>query len=168
MKKLVFLSVLLASGFVSPAAFGHSTDKVLFTSKDWQVRAVYWDDGTSACVAEVAYTNDTFSVWTDKTHPIRLQFFSNQWQFGEADSYVDLQLQIDDHQGWNLHHADRYKNSILFDLPEGDTGTQFLHEVANGSTLRLLNNNGQEMESYSLSGANSSIDALVNCISSLH
>lgn len=171
MRRLSYLATVLAAAAFSACAAAKSTSTVLLNTGDWQVRSVRWDDGASACVAEVSNDSDTFSVWEDRAHPARLQFYSTSWDFAPdpkgGDQFRDLAVKIDDHQVWNLHNADLYKQSILFDLPTGDSGAQFLNEVAGSKVLLLEESDGTQIRSYSLTGAGQSIGALKDCVSKL-
>ncbi len=161
----MLLGAVLAAGLLPASAWADSTNSIVYRLKDWEVRSVAWDDGTTACVAEVSYAKDSFSIWADKTNPIRLQFFSTDWNFNEG--VTDLKLRIDGRASWTLRDADLYKNSILFDLPTSNAGTQFLAEVAHGDTLYLMETDGREVQDYSLSGSRASIVALSDCVDAL-
>ncbi len=153
----------------APAAFADSKSVDLFHAKDWDVRLVTWDDGSSSCVAEVSYDNgDAFSIWRDRSHPIRLQFYSDGWSFGSDDSYADVALEVDSHNSWKVTKADFYKNSVLIDLPTGPSADQFLAEIESGDTLYLYDDKGKEQSSYSLAGSQASISALNGCLGQLH
>lgn len=151
---------------LAPSARADSKDMVLYNYKDWEVRVVAWDDGTMACVAEVTYPGEAFSIWADKENPIRLQFYSDSWNFG--DDSGDVQVQVDNRAPWNMHNANFYKQSVLFDLPSSHDGTQFLQEVVYGDTLYLRDDRGRDVQNYSLSGSQASINALIKCVDALH
>ncbi|MDE3027382.1 MAG: hypothetical protein KGH84_03165 [Paracoccaceae bacterium] len=142
-----------------------SQSNVVYKHLDWEVRAVTWDDGATACVAEVTYPDEAFSVWADKGDSIRVQFYDSGWSFG--DDSADVGVQIDSRASWKLHNANFYKQSILFDLPTNADGKQFLSEVVNGSTLYLSDAKGEGLKSYSLSGSQASIAALNDCVATL-
>lgn len=165
MKILGPLSVLFSLAATAPAVLADSQNRVVYSFRDWEVRVVAWDDGTMACVAEVTYPDEAFSIWADKTNPIKLQFYATSWSFG--DSSADLKVQIDNRAPWNMHNANLYKNSILFDLPDSKSGTQFLSEVIYGNTLYLMDARGRDVENYSLSGSQASIGALIKCVDAL-
>jgi hypothetical protein len=136
--------------------------EVLFSRKHWQVEVVGWDDGRLGCVAQVSAPGESFSLWTFPDDSVQLQFFSSTWEFGEGTT-ADLQLQIDRRPQWSLTNAELYKNSVLFNLPDGDAGVNFIVEVAQGSRLYLRDDSGEGVKDYSLSGSRASIDALVEC-----
>lgn len=159
------ISSLVVSAFAGPVLAANSTDKVLYSYKDWEVRVVAWDDGTMACVAQVTYPDDSFSIWADKTNPIKIQFYSSGWHFDQ--STADLEVQIDGRTPWSMTNADLYKQSVMFDLPDSKSGTQFLREVIGGTTLYLRNDKGEDVQDYSLWGSQASIGALIKCVDAL-
>ena len=142
-------------------ALADQTD-VLFQHKNWMVEGVTFDDGTFACLAEVSDPGESFSIWAFPDQSIRLQFYSEEWDFGESDS-ADLEVEIDHRSPWTLTGANLTQNSVLFDLPDQDSSVNFVVEVAKGSTLHLRTADGSPVKDYSLSGSSASISALVDC-----
>jgi hypothetical protein len=141
---------------------GAQQSEVLFSHKHWQVEIVGWDDGSVGCVAQVSAPGESFSIWTFPDGAVQLQFYSTAWQFGEGDT-ADLQVQIDRRAPWNLTGAELYQNSVLFYLPDSNSGVDFIVEVARGNRLYLRSADGSDVQNYSLSGSRASIDALVEC-----
>ncbi len=139
------------------------TTTTVFQHKHWQVEYVKWDDGTSACLAEVSATNESFSVWVYPDESIRLQFYSTAWEFGEANDTANLEVQIDRRRKWTLSNAELYKNSVLFNLPDSDQAVKFLLEVAGGTRLYLRSEDGSSVQDYSLAGSSASMSALIDC-----
>jgi hypothetical protein len=148
-----------------PMALAQQSE-VVFIRRAWEVRIVRFDDGSAACVAQVSQPGDSFSIWADAVNPVRLQFYSTAWSFGEGDT-ADLVVQIDRRAPWNLTNANLYLNSVLFNLPDNATGTRFLREVMRGNVLYLRNDRGQPVQSYTLAGSSASIQALIDCVSVL-
>lgn len=136
---------------------------MLYSHKHWEVEYVQFDDGTTACLAEVDAGTDSFTVWLYQDASFRLQFYSTEWQFGEAGDTADLIVRIDRRAPWDLTNADLYKNSVLFNLPDNDTGVRFLVEVAQGNTLYLNTASGEGVKSYSLAGSKASMQAMLDC-----
>lgn len=151
-----------AALIAGPAAAQDS--EVLYSNRAWSVEVSRFDDGTYGCVAQVSSpdSSESFSIWTFQEGGVRLQFYSTQWEFGEGET-ADLEVQIDRRGAWTLTAAELYLNSVLFDLPAGDEGARFVREVSNGTILYLRNDSGEDVQSYSLSGSNASIDALIEC-----
>lgn len=158
-----FGTVALAAIGISLAAPA-SADRsdVLFSYKSWQVEGVSFDDGTYACLAEVSDPGESFSIWTFPDETIRLQFYSEDWDFGESDT-ADLEVEIDRRSPWSLTGANLTHQSVLFDLPDAKESINFLVEVAKGSTLHLRSADGTPVKDYSLAGSSASINALVEC-----
>lgn len=77
---------------VGPAAAQES--ELLFFNLDWTVRATQFEDGTKACAGEVSADGESFSIWAFQAGGVRLQFFSEQWRFGEGQT-ADLVVEID-------------------------------------------------------------------------
>ena len=149
------------AGLVASAALAEQTE-TLYQHKSWVVQGITFDDGTYACLAEVSDPGESFTIWTFPDRTIRLQFFSEEWDFGESDS-ADMEVEIDRRSPWTITGANLTQNSILFDLPDLDASVDFLVEVAKGSTLYLRTEDGSDIRNYSLSGSSASIQYLVDC-----
>lgn len=156
---LVATATLAAS--VLPAMASPQSE-ILFSHKHWQVELVAWDDGVLGCVAQVSSPGESFSIWTFQDESVQIQFYSTAWSFGEG-STADLGVQVDSKPSWNLTNAELYQNSVLFNLPDGDAGVEFIVEIARGNRLFLRDNQGGDVQDYSLSGSKASIDALIEC-----
>ncbi|MDE1987980.1 MAG: hypothetical protein KGJ28_15685 [Alphaproteobacteria bacterium] len=171
MRATIVFAALMGCAAAMPA-FADSTSTVYYSNQNWEVRTVTWSDQTQACTAEVVYdtstSEKTFSVWKDKHNPTRLQFYSNDWSFGDKDTFADVGVPIDSNQAWSMHNADFYKNSVLFDLPASDASTQFLQDVSSGQMLNLNDEHGKLVESYSLNGAQPALAKLDECRSALN
>jgi hypothetical protein len=154
--------VVLALGASMPAPALAQETQTLFTHKAWEVQIMSFDDGSLGCVAQVSAPGESFSVWAFQAGGVRLQFYSTQWEFGEGKT-ADLEVQIDRRTPWTLTNAELYLNSVLFDLPTDRDGSRFVGEIANGNVLYLRNDDGEDVQSYSLAGSSASIGALIEC-----
>lgn len=164
MRKAILPAFLaLATGFSAPALQADPISERLLTHKHWMVEIVGFDDGSIACVAQVADGQDTFSIWADPWNPVKLQFYSTGWSFADGGT-ADLGVQIDRRSPWSLTNAELYQNSVLFNLPEGDASNRFLMEVVRGNSLLLSNDRGVGVKTYSLAGSSASIRALIDCV----
>jgi hypothetical protein len=154
----------LAAALIAASAgvAGAQDSEVLFSHKHWQVSIVGWDDGSVGCVAEVKAPGESFSIWTFPDGAVQLQFYSTAWNFGEGDT-ADLEVQIDRRAPWNLTGAELYQNSVLFYLPDDQSGVNFIGEVARGNRLYLRDDDGSDVQNYSLAGSSASIQALIDC-----
>jgi hypothetical protein len=152
-----------AAGLAAGTAAAETTSVTLFQHKNWEVELVTFDDGSRACLAEVDARTDSFTVWLYDDATFKLQFYSTEWDFGDPGTTADLQLQIDRRSPWNLTAADLYKSSVLFTLPDNDTGVRFLVEVAQGNRLNLNTAAGEGVKWYSLAGSNASMRAMLEC-----
>ena len=154
---------LAAALIAATAGFATAQEsEVLFAHKHWQVEIVGWDDGSVGCVAEVSAPGESFSIWTFPDGAVQLQFYSTAWSFGEGDT-ADLEVQIDRRGPWSLTAAELYQNSVLFYLPDDQSGVNFINEVARGNRLYLRSADGSDVQNYSLAGSSASIDALIDC-----
>jgi hypothetical protein len=153
--------LVLATAMSTAPAFAQQSER-LYTHKSWVVDGVTFDDGSLACLAEVSDPGESFTVWVFPDHSIRLQFYSEDWDFGEGDT-ADLEVEVDRRSPWTLTGAELLKNSVLFDLPDDDASVNFVVEVAGGNTLYLRTAAGEEVRSYSLAGSSASIDKLIDC-----
>ena len=144
------------------AAMAETTSTSLYQHKHWEVEFVQFDDGTSACLAEVDAGTDSFSVWYYQDDSFRLQFYSTDWEFGEGQT-ADMEVEIDRRGSWSMTGAELYKNSVLFNLPDNETGVRFLIEVAQGNQLYLRTAAGEGVKWYSLAGSRASMDAMIQC-----
>ena len=154
------LAVILL--FFSALPIMAQQSEVLFQHKHWRVELVAWDDGALGCQATVGTESESFSIWTFQDATVQLQFYSKAWTFGEGES-ADLQVQIDKKPNWNLTNAELFKNSVLFTLPDSDSGVEFIVEVAKGNRLFLRSAEGSAVQDYSLSGSRAAIDAMLEC-----
>lgn len=164
--KRKILAPLAVLGVLGTAAYAEPQSERLFDHKNWMVEVVAFDDGSLACVAQVTDGDDSFSIWADPWNPVKLQFYSTSWDFSGGGS-ADLAVQVDRREPWSLTDAELYENSVLFNLPEGDSSTRFLMEVVNGQTLHLGNEDRDHVQSYSLAGSSASIQALIACVDAL-
>jgi hypothetical protein len=155
------LLAVLGSAVLGSAAWADRTDTI-FEYKSWRVQGVSFDDGTYACLAEVSDPGDSFTIWILQDSSIRLQFYSEDWDFGEGDT-ADLEVEIDRRSPWSLTAADLYKQSVLFNLPASDSSSRFVLEVARGNRLHLRSSDGTPVQSYSLAGSSASISKLIDC-----
>ncbi len=159
------MAAVAALALAGPALAQTST--TMYSYKHWEVEYIQFDDGTVACLAEVDATTDSFSVWYYQDGTFRLQFYSTDWEFGDTGDTADLQVQIDRRTPWTLTSADLYKNSVLFNIPDGDAGVRFLVEVAKGNRLYLYTADGQGVKDYSLAGSRASMDVMIECGNSI-
>lgn len=155
------LAAALGIAAAGGGAFAQQSE-VLFSHKHWEVSIVGWDDGSVGCVAEVKAPGESFSIWTFQDGAVQLQFYSTTWEFGEGQT-ADLGVQIDRRAPWSLTGAELYQNSVLFYLPNSDAGGDFIAEVARGNRLYLRDDDGSDVQNYSLAGSSASISALVDC-----
>ncbi len=168
MKKLMtfLVAAFLALAVAAPEPVEAQSSRTVYSARAWRVELVTWANGSRSCEAKVTYPGESFSIWADNNNPVRLQFYSTSWSFGKGDT-ANLQVQIDRRPIWTLTNAELYLNSILFNLPRGNTGTRFLREVMAGNVLYLRTERGGFVQNYTLSGSNASIQALINCVDRL-
>lgn len=163
--KALGAAVLLAAAAGTAAA--KSETRIVFARGDWEVRAVRWDDGGTACLAEVRGAADAFTIFADRRHPVRLQFYSSQWVFGARQRYADLQIKVDTGAPMPIARADLYRQSALFELPAGPAGHRILSQIEHGHTLYLRDGQGRRVKSYSLVGSGAAMKALAGCVRGL-
>lgn len=161
MKFGVATLVALAFGTMALPAMADRTD-TLYSYKSWQVEGVTFDDGSYACLAEVSDPGESFSIWTFPDQTIRLQFYSEDWDFGDNGS-ADLEVEVDNRSPWSLTGASLTQQSVLFDLPDQKESVNFVLEVARGRTLHLRDADGTGVKDYSLAGSSASISKLIDC-----
>ncbi len=153
----------LALAAVSAGAVcAETTSEIVYQNRAWEVQIVGFDDGTVSCVAQVQEDGEAFSIWSDATEAVKLQFYSEAWSFDGGTA--DLEVQIDSRSPWTLTSADLYLQSVLFNIPDDDAGIRFLTEVMRGNVLYLRNDDGNHVQSYTLAGSSASIQALIDCV----
>ena len=103
--KLLGLSVV--AGLLSAPALANEVER-LYAHKAWVVEGVTFDDGSLACLAEVSDPGESFTIWTFPDNSIRLQFYSEDWDFGEGDT-ADLEVEIDNRSPWTLTGSNPFK-----------------------------------------------------------
>lgn len=157
------IAATLLLGLAATAASAEPQYETIYQRKAWEVQVVGFDDGSFSCLAQVSEGDESFTVWADADSLVKLQFYSNEWDFGEGDT-ADLEVEVDRRSPWTLNAAELYLQSVLFTLPDSDIGTKFLLEVVKGSTLYLRDADGNDVRSYTLAGSSASIQALVECV----
>jgi hypothetical protein len=155
--------VCLGFGTWATAALPEASSTMLYSYKHWEVEYVTFDDGSSACLAEVDATTDSFTVWLYADTSVQLQFYSTSWDFGDTGETANLKVQIDSRGDWTLNDAQLYLNSVLFTLPDSDSAVDFLLEVAGGNRLYLRSDSGEDVMDYSLAGSRASMSELIDC-----
>ena len=157
---------LCAIALMATPALAEAQYKTLYQHKAWEVQVVGFDDGSLSCLAQVTEGNESFTIWADAESLVKLQFYSADWDFGEGDT-ADLEVEVDHRSPWTLNAAELYLQSVLFNLPNSDTGTKFLLEVVKGNTLYLRDDAGKDVRSYTLAGSSASIGALTDCVDAI-
>lgn len=167
MKPWNYAAVLGAAlATMSGVAWADATSETVYQLKSWEVLFVTYDDQSNACLAQVSDGSDSFAIIADPSAAIRLQFYSDSWDFGEGDT-ADLEVEIDNRSPWSLSNAELYKHSVLFDIPDSDAGVKFVTEVMRGNALHLRNDQGEDVVNYSLAGSSASIGAMIDCVDRL-
>lgn len=140
--------------------------ETLYQHKSWVVQGVTFDDGTYACLAEVSDPGESFTIWAWPDESVQLQFYSEDWDFGESDT-ADMEVEIDRRSPWSMTGADLTGSSVLFTLPDNDKSGDFIVEVARGNTLYLRSASGEGVRSYTLAGSSASIKVLIDCMNEI-
>ena len=155
--------VLLAVGLWAQPAFAAHED-VMYSYDSWKVIGYTADDGTFSCLAEVTSpnANEAFTIWAYDDGAIDLQFYSEDWDFGESD-WADLEVQIDRNAPWLLTDANLKQNSVWFKLPGEEAAGTLVAELAKGDLLHLRSRDGTPVRDYSLVGSAPAIAKLLDC-----
>ena len=161
MKHLRIAAVGLLAGLAAAPAQAERTD-LLFQFRGWVVEGVTSDDNSYSCLAKVSVLANSFSIRRLPDTSIRLQFQSEEWEFGEGDS-ANLEVQIDRLAPWNFSGATLLQNSVFVDMLDLTDAEALVSEVARGSVLFLRTAEGTDVRTYSLSGSSAAIKYLVNC-----
>lgn len=157
-----FLIAVFALVLTLATAASAEQSRVVYRYKQWEVRVAAFDNGTISCIAQVRPSNGTtFAIWADGQN-VKLQFYSNLWNFGNTTGHVVAR--IDRRAGWNLNNANLYKNSVIFTMPGGRQSTKFLLEVANGNVIYLDQRAGGQMGYWTLAGSKASMRKLIECV----
>lgn len=161
MKLLEIGAVGLLAGLTAAPAWAERTD-LLFQFRNWVVEGVTSDEDSYSCQAKVSVPGNSFSIRPFPDKSVRLQFYSEEWEFGEGD-VANLQVQIDRHSLRTFSGATLLQNSVFIDLLDLKESEAFVNEVARGSALFLRTAEGTDVRTYSLSGSAATIKYLVNC-----
>lgn len=164
MKFMQIGAISLLACAASPV-WADKTD-ILYQHKSWMVEGVTFDDGSYACLAEVTDPGESFSIWTFPDESVEVQFYSEDWDFGEGDT-ADMEVEVDRRSPWAMTGANLTGHSVLFTLPNNDQSGDFIIEVARGNTLHLRTATGDPIRDYTLAGSSASIKALVDCMNSI-
>lgn len=165
MKIRHFAAMGILAGSIAGPALADKTD-VLYQHKSWMVEGVTFDDGSYACLAEVQYPTNSFSIWAFPDKSVELQFYQDDWAFTDGDT-ADLEVEVDHRSPWQMTGANLTGHSVLFTLPDNDQSGDFIVEVARGNILHLRSAQGEEVQNYTLSGSSASIKVLVECMNSI-
>lgn len=130
----------LIVGVTALPALADRTD-VLYSYKSWKVEGITFDDGTYACLAEVSDPGESFSIWISQDQTIQLEFYSQDWDFGDSGS-ADLEVEIDRRGAWTVPGATLKKSSVFYDLTGDKEAVNLVLEVAKGNTLHLRSADG--------------------------
>ncbi|MEO8241975.1 MAG: hypothetical protein ABI832_06650 [bacterium] len=136
--------------------------QVLFEFKNWVVEGVTTDDNSYLCRATVSVPGDSFSIRPLKDKTVRLEFFSDEWDFGEGET-ASLVVAIDHGAPSTFAGATLLKSSVFVDLSGPDASNTFVHQVARGKMLHLRTASGTDVRTYSLSGSAQAILNLGKC-----
>lgn len=161
MKHLGFGAVGLLAGLAAAPAQAERTD-LLFQFRGWVVEGITSDDDSYSCLAKVSALGNSFSIKRLADTSVRLQFYSEEWEFGEGDS-ANLQVQIDRLPLRTFSGATLLQNSVFVDMLDLTDAEALVSEVARGSVLFLRTAEGTDVRTYSLSGSAAAIKYLVNC-----
>lgn len=161
MKPLGIVAICLFLGFTAAPASAERT-QVLFESKDWVIEGVTSDDNSYVCHAKVSVPGDSFSIRPLQDKTVRLEFSSEEWDFGEGET-ASLVVQIDHGSPWTFTGATLLHRSVFVDLFNPDESKSFVHEVAKGKLLYLRSASGTDVRNYSLTGSSDAIDNLGKC-----
>lgn len=165
MKILQIGAVGVLIGSAAGMARADTTD-TLYQHKSWTVQGVTFDDGSYACLAEVSDPGENFSIWAFQDKSVELQFYSEDWDFGDSDT-AEMKVEIDRRSPWSMTGANLTGHSVFFTLPNNDQSGDFIVEVARGNTLHLRSANDDAVRDYTLAGSSASIKVLVDCMNSI-
>ena len=141
---------------------GAERTETLFEFRNWVVKGVTTDDNTFVCNATVTLSGDSFSIRPLLGQTVRLEFHSQDWEFGEGDT-ADIQVEVDRFPARDFVGATLLQSSVFVDLPDPTDGQSFLAEVAAGTRLILRSAAGTDVRTYSLFGSAAAIQQLVDC-----
>ena len=147
--------------FGTAPALADPSAKVLMQEKQWDAEILSYDDGTFACLAQVDLADRTFTIWSYPDRAVRLQFYAPGWDFG-ADHRVRYEVAVDAGPA-RVMTAQAFKNSILFDVPTGESWVDFLYDVTQGRVLYLRDAAGAAAMDYPLAGSGAALAALIQC-----
>lgn len=165
MRTIVSLAAL-AVCLWSAAAGAETRSKILHNYRDWEVRAVAWQDGHPGCLAQVLQPTSAFTIFAEPHSPLRVQFFSAAWQF-KPGMLADFGIQVDGDRPFAVHGARLARNSMLFPLPAGAESAKFLRRITAGRRIALENKHGTRLLGFSLAGSGEALHALTACVKSL-
>ena len=142
-------------------ALADPSSKVLMQEKQWDAEILSYEDGTFACLAQVDLADRTFTIWSYPDRAVRLQFYAPGWDFG-ADHRVRYDVAVDAGPARAMT-AQALKNSILFDVPKGESWVDFLFDVTQGRVMYLRDAAGTAVANYPLAGSEAALQALIQC-----
>lgn len=161
MKRLGFGVIGLFLGLATVPALAERA-KLLFEFQNWQVEGVTFDDHSYSCRARTSVPGDSFSIRSLPDQIIRLEFKSDEWEFGEGET-ASIVVVVDDQSPWTFTDATLLQGSVFVDLYDLEQGKTFVRQIAKGTMLYLRTISGTEVRTYTLSGSSQAISQLEDC-----
>lgn len=152
---------VIALCLTASAAFADRAH-LLFQSENWVVEGVTSDDHSYSCRARISVPGDSFSIRQMPDQIIRLEFKSDEWDFGEGET-ASLEVAVDALSPWSFTEATLLQSSVFVDLYDLDQGKTFVRQIAKGKLLSLRTITGTQVRSYSLTGSSDAITKLEEC-----
>lgn len=151
----------LSAGLAIGPALADRTD-ILFQAGNWTVEGVTTQDGGYFCQATVRGPDDSFSIRPLPDTTVRLQFYSEDWEFGEG-AVARVQVQIDRKPVRTFAGATLLQNSVFVDLQDIGASEDFALEIARGMAVFLRTQTGTDVRTYSLAGSAAAMRFLASC-----
>ena len=162
--RVIYILCMLESFFLCFAAHAEvRLEKVLHSSKSWQVTYREWSDGLQQCVAENIQGDQVEFDLVVEANSISIGLFISE--DATEDEKRFFSFQIDNEAAWTSE-TPLFDNGWLI-LEMLDVSENVLSKVERqfrkGINFKHLNTSGEAIATYSLLGSNAAIIALIEC-----
>ena len=162
--RVICILCMLGSFFLSFAAHAEvRLEKVLHSSKSWQVTYREWSDGLQQCVAENIQGDQVEFDLVVEVNSISIGLFIGE--DATEDEKRFFSFQIDNEAAWTSE-TPLFDNGWLIlemlDVSE-NVFSKVERQFRNGINFKHLNTSGEAITTYSLLGSNAAIIALIEC-----
>jgi hypothetical protein len=155
----VLIASWLLAGHVSASDY-----EILFEKGEWRTDVNIYDDRSLSCETFSFGRNDTrFAFFSFDDGGFIIYIYKEEWEFGAHSTDTSYQIRIDQRSPWDIH-GNREESSVMSFFDYDDPAVRrFFREIYNGTSMALMSENGNRIDSFSLSGSAANLNAHSEC-----